>query len=108
MAFTACLAELIQMAEEMGYEMALGEGMDRVTAKDPTTDHRPGSLHEIGLAQDIDLYRHGLWLSKTEDHLPFGEYWEEMGKLRGYPLAWGGRFSKPDGNHYSLKWRGRS
>ena len=84
---------------------ALAEGMDRITEKDPTTDHMKGSLHEIGLAQDIDLYKDGKWLDKTEDHLPFGEWWEAYGELQGIPLAWGGRFK--DGTHYSFSWKGR-
>ena len=105
--FTLCLADLVQQAHEMGYEMAFAEGMDRITEKDPTTDHMKGSLHEIGLAQDIDLYKDGKWLDKTEDHLPFGEWWEAYGELQGIPLTWGGRFSRPDGNHYSYSWKGR-
>ncbi len=103
--FTAALADLIHYARSLGYEVALAEGMDRPTAKDPTTDHRPGSLHEIGLAQDIDLYRDGVWLSKSEDHLPLGTWWELYGKAREWPLRWGGHWQ--DGNHYSWEWQGK-
>ena len=106
-AFSRCIAEMILVAHDLGYEMALAEGMDRLTEHDPTSDHMPGSLHEIGLAQDIDLYKNGLWLSKTEDHTPFGEWWEAKGVLDGLPLAWGGRFKRPDGNHYSFAWKGK-
>ncbi|MDP2735090.1 MAG: M15 family peptidase [bacterium] len=97
--FTKMLAWLILWACEQGYEPALAEGMDRRTEKDPTSDHMKNSLHDIGLAQDIDLYRDGKYLSNTEDHLPLGEKWESMGG------AWGGRFK--DGNHYSLAWAGK-
>ena len=79
--------------------------MDRVTEKDPTTDHMKNSLHELGLAQDIDLYKDGVYLSKTEDHAILGGWWEAEGIRRNIPLTWGGRFK--DGNHYSLAWGGR-
>lgn len=103
--FTYALADLVFYADKLGYEMAFAEGMDRVTAKDPTTDHMPGSLHEVGLAQDIDLYKDGVYLDKTSDHQPFGEWWEAFGRQEGVPLTWGGHFK--DGNHYSLAWGGK-
>lgn len=59
------------------------------------------SLHEIGLAQDFNLFRDGSYLSATEDWQAIGEHWESM-----HPLArWGGRFN--DGNHISLEHEGR-
>ena len=63
------------------------------------------SVHCSYLARDYDLFRkvNGIWvyLDKTEDHEPFGEWWEKQ-----HPLArWGGRFR--DGNHYSFEWQGR-
>jgi len=106
--FTRCLADLIYWATSHGYEVAFAEGMDRLTPTDPTSDHMAGSLHHLGLAQDIDLYRAGKWCERTEDHLPLGVYWEELGAERNIPLTWGGRFRKPDGNHYSFTWGGRS
>lgn len=95
--FTALLADLIQVINDTdGYEAALAEGMDRLTDRDPTSDHMKNSLHNVGLAQDIDLYRNGVWQDRTEQHLQFGIVWEKM-----HPhCRWGGRFS--DGNHYSF------
>jgi hypothetical protein len=61
--------------------------------------HMENSLHYIGLAADLHLYKDGKYLSKTEDHEPFGIFWESLGG------TWGGRFS--DGNHYSLEYNGR-
>ncbi len=112
--FTKCKAELVLWVDARGYEIADGEGMDRITAKDPTTDHMKGSLHEIGLAQDFDLYKDGVYLDKSEDHKPLGDQWKRIGAKYGIPLAWGGDFKdkdgkpKPDGNHYALTWEGKS
>lgn len=58
-----------------------------------------GSLHEIGLAIDLNLFRHGVYLSRTDDHRKMGEFWESIGG------TWGGRFG--DGNHYSLGHNGK-
>lgn len=107
-AFTVAIAELILYAKSQGYEIALAEGMDRRTEKDPTSDHMNGSLHDIGLAQDLDLYLNGVYLTNSEDHVVLGTWWEDYGVAHGLPLVWGGNFKKADGTHYSLRWRGRA
>lgn len=106
--FTEALAQLVLYARAQGFEVAFAEGMDRKTAKDPTTDHMPGSLHEAGLAQDLDLYLNGNYCTLTIDHYILGQWWERYGEEHGIPLVWGGRFAKPDGNHYSIKWGGKA
>lgn len=104
-AFSRALAKLILWANEQGYEVALDEVTEHLTPKDPTSDHTSNSLHHIGLAADLNLYRNGQWLFTTEDHRPLGEWWEQYGYKVELPLTWGGRFK--DGNHYSLQWKGR-
>ena len=116
--FTEALAALITFATTRGYELALAEGMDRKTAKDPTSDHMLHSNHDIGLAQDIDLYLGGVWLTHSEDHSMLGTFWEDYGVEHGLPLVWGGNFppvevngklvDRSDGNHYSLRWQGKA
>jgi hypothetical protein len=54
------------------------------------------SLHTLKLAQDINLFRNGIWQRDTDSHRPFGVWWESQHEL----CSWGGRFG--DGNHYSL------
>jgi hypothetical protein len=103
--FSLALAYLIIYANARGYQIAIDEVRDAITKKDPTTDHMKGSLHELGLAADLNLYLDGLWLPETADHKFLGEHWEEIGLHLGLPLCWGGRFN--DGNHYSLAWNGR-
>ncbi len=87
--FTKMVANLILWAYEHGYQLTLGDAWAK-------TGHVSGSFHYIRLAIDLNLFKDGKWLTKTEDHLPLGKYWESIGG------TWGGGFPKPDGNHYSL------
>ena len=92
--FSRLFAELILWAVEQGYEVAIED----VKAHD---GHMRNSLHYLGLAGDLNLYREGKWLSKTVDHTPLGNKWQSM-----HPLCrWGGTFG--DGNHYSITHGGR-
>lgn len=69
--------------------------------------HKQHSNHYNRLAVDINLFKNGKYLTRSEDHLALGEFWESMGG------SWGGRFvdeegnPQPDGNHYSLEFGGR-
>jgi hypothetical protein len=105
-AFTICLAELILYVVSQGYETALDEGLDRLTEKDPTSDHMKGSLHNVGLAQDLLLYQNGVYLTESAKYQFLGQFWKELGVKKGLALAWGGDFTKVDGNHFSLSWNG--
>ena len=71
--------------------------------------HRKNSLHYDGLAMDIDLYNlDGTYLKETEDHKPFGLFWESI-----HPdCFWGGNGLKNDGlkndgNHYSVTYQNK-
>lgn len=66
--------------------------------------HMKNSLHYQGLAKDVLLFdSNNIYLSKTEDHKEFGEYWESLSP----ECRWGGRFKHPpDGNHYSVTFQG--
>jgi len=81
--------------------------------RDKTTAKRLGmlkSLHTFKLAQDYDLFLKGEWLKKSEDHAELGKFWKSLsGKYEDANLefVWGGSFSKPDGNHYSIRYEGR-
>lgn len=94
--FTKFSVQLVAKMFCDGYEAAWDEVTERITPKDPTSDHMKGSLHHNGLAADVLLYKDGVYLTKTEDHTAFGEYWESL-----HPhCKWGGHFR--DGNHYSF------
>lgn len=85
-AFAGAVGRLLRFIYSRGYEVTLGDAWahDR---------HKDGSFHYKKLAIDLNLFFHGEWLTETEDHKEFGEYWESIGG------TWGGRFD--DGNHYS-------
>lgn len=103
--FTRMVADLIVFAYEQGYELTFGDAF-----RDPRVHGAVGekksyssanSLHKERLAIDLNLFKDGRFLAQSEDHRPLGEYWESLGG------SWGGRFSSPDGNHYSLEHNGR-
>ena len=90
--FVLMVRDLISFAYRHGYELTFGDAY-------ATSGHMEKSLHYKRLAIDLNLFKDGIYLTKTEDHLPLGEYWESIGG------SWGGRFK--DGNHYSLAHGGR-
>lgn len=95
--FAELICELIRHIYAQGYEVTLGDAFAK-------SGHCKNSNHYIRLAIDLNLFKDGKYLTDTESHKPFGEFWESL-----HPLcAWGGRFSNPDGNHYSLKHNGRA
>lgn len=91
--FTTLICKVVEKATELGYEAAY----DEVT-NHQGVGHRIGSLHYFGCAADVLLYKDGTYLTKTADYQALGEYWESLHKY----CKWGGRFSKPDGNHFSF------
>lgn len=99
-------ALVILLYEHMPRELDYAFDQGKVPAEGSV--HMKGSLHESGLATDILLYRDGNYLMDTDDYRELGERWEALGTERGLDLAWGGRFSKPDGNHFSLRWNGKA
>ncbi len=62
------------------------------------------SLHSLRLAVDLNLFKDGQLLSLSEQYTEMGEYWEAQHEL----CRWGGRFSRPDGNHFAITHQGRS
>ena len=85
--FVKALNLLLTWAHAQGYEFTLG------AAHDPG---RPAwSFHSKRLAIDLNLFIDGVYQRRTAAHRPIGEFWESLGG------TWGGRFSNPDGNHYS-------
>lgn len=101
--FTRMVADLINFAYELGYELTVGDAY-----RDPRAFGAVGtkesyssasSLHKERLAIDFNLFKNGKFLTSSEAHRELGEFWEAIGG------TWGGRFN--DGNHYSIAHNGR-
>lgn len=99
--FVRLVARLIDRATALGYELTFGEAWR--TPEQCALNAAKGtgisdSLHPDRLAIDLNLFKDGAFLKDTESHRALGEWWEQL-----HPdCRWGGRFPKPDGNHYSL------
>lgn len=104
--FAVLVARLIQHATGLGYEVTFGEAYRSPEEALRLSKLGTGieySLHTVKLAIDLNLFKDGAYLSSSERHRPLGEWWEQQ-----HPLCrWGGRFTRPDGNHYSLAHGGR-
>jgi len=90
--FTSMVALLIQFAIEQGYEIRFCPEHN---------EHMLHSLHYIGLAKDFELFLDGKYLTESRAYLPLGLFWEDLGG------TWGGRFSSPDGCHFSYPHDGK-
>jgi hypothetical protein len=102
--FTRLLAQLVTWAYQHGYELTLGDAYRSAEEAKRLADLGLGiidSPHRRRLAVDLNLFVNGRYMSDTKDHEPLGVYWESLDPS----CVWGGRFkSRPDGNHYEVKW----
>jgi hypothetical protein len=91
------LAMLAIFALLKGYTINHGEGYD-----DDGKGHMPGSLHYIKLAQDVNLYKNGVWLDKGPEaekgHNLLHDLWDLLGGAERIPK---------DLNHYSIAHEGK-
>lgn len=136
--FTRCLALLILEAFRLGYTARLGEagrsdeqaeinaiggiGRERLASlvrpifpflADCILNNGKNSgirfsVHQLGLAADVKLFKGGVYLTLSDDYRALGEFWEKLDP----DCRWGGRFldklgrPAPDGNHFSLEHNG--
>ena len=91
--FVVMLALLIRRANALGYELTLGCGRCQLPGH-----HMKNSLHYSGLAQDLNLFKDGVWLKDGTGHDVLHDYWEALGGAKMIP---------GDANHYSLEHEGR-
>ncbi len=130
--FARLLPRLLDKAHELGFEVRVGEVYRTEAQAEWNADHcrkcqlersafvhHPNgggvkhtfvaigirdSLHRKKLAVDLMLFKDGEWLKESEDYTELGVWWEQQNEL----ARWGGRFSNPDGGHFSLHHRGVS
>lgn len=98
--FTKHLGLLIVWLYENGYEAQIEEAKRSQAQADANAASGAGiknSLHIIGLAADISIFKDGIYLHNVDDYRPAGEYWKSLHSEN----AWGGDFSKPDSDHFS-------
>ena len=105
--FTMAISYMIQFSASIGIRLTLGEGYigDSIDKPHEDTPHLRHGFHFKRLAQDFNAFRvtmdemgvpsEATLLKATEDYEALGEYWEQLGG------TWGGRFSRPDGGHFS-------
>ena len=97
--FAQMVPLLLQYATLLGYEYTLGDAYRDPRAHGEYGQKGPygsaNSYHKRKLAIDVNLFKNGVYLTETKDHERLGVFWEILGG------TWGGRFSDPDGNHYS-------
>ncbi|ENA5148669.1 M15 family metallopeptidase [Escherichia coli] len=101
--FAVMIADLIHWAQEHGYRLTFSEAYR--TPEQAALNAKSGkgirnSLHTLRLAVDFNLFINGEYQADTDAYRPLGEYWESIGG------TWGGRFSRADGNHFSLEHNG--
>lgn len=101
--FPPMVALLLQWVVTNGLQCTFGECYRTPEQAALNAQHGSGitnSLHCERLAVDLNLFRDGVYLTDSAEYEAAGVYWESLGG------SWGGRFSKPDGNHFSLEWQG--
>lgn len=85
--YTVTLGEAYRTQEQADWYAKNGEGIQH-------------SLHTERLAIDLNLFVNGQLQTTTSAYLDLGIRWEAMGG------SWGGRFTKPDADHFSLSFGG--
>lgn len=104
--FTHLVSDLIAYAYASGYELTFGDAYrspEQAQANAAAGKGIANSLHTQRLAIDLNLFVNGEYKTASEAYRQLGVYWESLGS----DCCWGGRFSKPDGNHFSISHEGR-
>ena len=103
--FTKLVAALISWAYANGFELTFGDAFrsaEQAAANAASGKGIANSLHTKRLAVDLNLFVESQYQTQSEAYRPLGIYWKGL-----HPLCrWGGDFSKPDGNHFSLEHEG--
>lgn len=110
--FVELVGKLIAWAYANDYEFSFAEAYR--TPEQAALNAQKGSgiansLHTKRLAIDLNLFTdlswHGdedIYAIRTEQYKPLGTFWKSL-----HPLCrWGGDFSRPDGNHFSMEHEG--
>lgn len=103
--FTHLVGKLILWSYEHGYELTFGDAYRtpaQAAANAAAGIGIKASNHTRRLAVDLNLFINGEYRTSSADYKALGDYFVSL-----HPDArWGGNFSKPDGNHFSLEFEG--
>lgn len=110
--FAQLLGEFLVWLYANDYEITLGEAYRPEAQAAIYAAQNKGilnSLHTKRLAIDLNLFTdktlasdEDLYQSDSAAYRPLGAKWKSMHSL----CRWGGDFSRPDGNHFSLEHEG--
>lgn len=108
-AFAVLVAKLILFADSQGYRITLGEAYRSPDEAKRLAAEGIGiaaSLHTQRLAIDLNLFIDGVYQMSSGAYAPLGIWWEQQSTPE-LECCWGGRFTKADGNHFSVSHNGR-
>ena len=98
---------ILWISEQPGYRVTLNEAYRTKEQAAIYASQGKGisaSLHCIRLAIDLNLYKDGEYLSRSEEYKIMGDYWKSL-----HPdNKWGGDFKSHDGCHFSMGHEGRA
>lgn len=104
--FSLNLGHLLLFAYTRGYRIRMGEVLRTREQALMNANNGTGitnSLHIVKLAADLNVFKDGTWLTDSANLKELGDFWKSLDPLN----CWGGDFSKPDGNHFSMSHEGR-
>lgn len=92
------IAKLVLWLFENGYEATYGDAYRDQRSHGKYGEAGPYgarySNHKLRCANDLNLFKDGVYLQETDDYREVGEKWESLSPYN----RWGGRYS--DGNHF--------
>lgn len=100
-AFARNVAKLINFINANGYQCTIGETFR--TKEQAALDAKLGigikdSNHMYRLAIDLNIFKAGKYLNKTEEYKFAGVFWESLNRAN----EWGGRWKRADANHFEM------
>lgn len=103
--FTRTICQFTLWLFDQGYEVTDGEAYR--TPEMVAIDVQKGagistSLHPHRRARDMNIFLKGIFLQTKSDLQILGDKWESMSQ-EGMTCRWGGNFTKPDTDHFSMQ-----
>lgn len=102
--FAVSVAGLILQASKLGYLITLGEAYRPPETAALYAKEGIGIVHSAHcsrLAIDVCLFKDTEYLTDIDSYRALGEYWKAQ-STELVRTVWGGDFSKPDPDHFSV------